>query len=998
MTLVRSVLQTIHWLKTRQALAVWCAIVPGLALCLAIAALAPMPSRADLPAGDGPSPLATELRGAGGPERIELDDLEMPVGPIHVAAPADETEEPWAIGFVFYDGAPVAGASATLESRHGSLSLTTQPGPLSSHPYFTATLSAPPLQATLGELVELQVSYGGESNFSTFMVVEGMQQVYGWLSSICGPTVIPGTVIGTDTVLTQECGPYILTGNLLIHSSATLTVTPGTSFLLDTGRAIRADGALWAEGATNAMISFMPYDEMENWGYILLSGGPSRIWAARMERGGGADVSDNAMVRVDAAPASLAYVTVRDSEGDGVRVYNDAAASLNFLDISDSAGWGLYVDTDFGSLGVVGNEVRRNGEGGIYVGGGPQGQVASNVAEDNGGSGIWIHGTNTYALVSYNACQGNEANKGGGIRWNGADGALLHNVVRGNSVSGGYAYGGGIFVNTSHTLNAQHNIVLDNVAEDRGGGVYFTSSEIRFEQNVIDGNTAPQGGGAYVAGARPDSYLRVNAFLRNQATGEGGAVYIDDLDASTHNNTILWNTAGADQGALHLADAPYIGFNNLYGNGPYDVVNADVDDANAEFCWWNTIDTGEIDNRIWDLLDDPTVGWVNYSPIFEQNNPLAPMAPPTGLVASTDGLSVTLHWNATEDTPFDGYLVYYEPVANGYPYTGTGAAEGDSPIFVGDVTSYTLTSLPAGTYHLAVTARDQDADGEDDQTEGHESWFSDPATAEIVGSPQADFDASPVAGAAPLAVDFTDTSSGYYQTRLWGFGDGITSTLESPTHIYATVGVFDVSLTVSGSLGTDTLVRPAFIRTYEAVNAAFTATPTEGAVPLQVDFTNASTGNYDTCAWTFGDSGTSDDCNDPQYTYDAAGDYTVVLTVSGLGGIDTETKVDYITGYEPVVADFSATPTEGSVPLLVDFTNTSTGDYSTCTWAFGDGGISNDCNDPQHTYHAADVYTVELTVSGPGGDDTLVRPDYVVALAPGESYPVFLPLIVRGLE
>ena len=70
--------------------------------------------------------------------------------------------------------------------------------------------------------------------------------------------------------------------------------------------------------------------------------------------------------------------------------------------------------------------------------------------------------------------------------------------------------------------------------------------------------------------------------------------------------------------------------------------------------------------------------------------------------------------------------------------------------------------------------------------------------------------------------------------------------------------------------------------------------------PLTVDFSNESTGEYDTCAWTFGDGGSSDDCNDPQHTY-AAGVYTVRLTVSGAGGSDTSTQSDYITVSEPAL-------------------------------------------------------------------------------------------------
>jgi len=66
-----------------------------------------------------------------------------------------------------------------------------------------------------------------------------------------------------------------------------------------------------------------------------------------------------------------------------------------------------------------------------------------------------------------------------------------------------------------------------------------------------------------------------------------------------------------------------------------------------------------------------------------------------------------------------------------------------------------------------------------------------------------------------------------------------------------------------------------------------------------VQLTNLSTGDYDTCAWSFGDGGTSSGCGDPAHTYTISGPYTVSLTVSGLGGADTETKVGYITVYGP---------------------------------------------------------------------------------------------------
>jgi CSLREA domain-containing protein len=77
--------------------------------------------------------------------------------------------------------------------------------------------------------------------------------------------------------------------------------------------------------------------------------------------------------------------------------------------------------------------------------------------------------------------------------------------------------------------------------------------------------------------------------------------------------------------------------------------------------------------------------------------------------------------------------------------------------------------------------------------------------------------------------------------------------------------------------------------------ADLTGAPTSGTAPLEVDFTNNSTGDYDTCLWDFGDTTTSSVCDPSPHTYADAGVYTVSLTVSGLGGSDTQTREDYIT-------------------------------------------------------------------------------------------------------
>ncbi len=77
--------------------------------------------------------------------------------------------------------------------------------------------------------------------------------------------------------------------------------------------------------------------------------------------------------------------------------------------------------------------------------------------------------------------------------------------------------------------------------------------------------------------------------------------------------------------------------------------------------------------------------------------------------------------------------------------------------------------------------------------------------------PVADFDAMPRNGPAPLLVNFMNLSEGVYDSSLWDFGDGITSTLTHPIHLYEGPGLYTVSLTVTGPNGSDTLIQPDFI-------------------------------------------------------------------------------------------------------------------------------------------------------------------------------------------
>lgn len=273
--------------------------------------------------------------------------------------------------------------------------------------------------------------------------------------------------------------------------------------------------------------------------------------------------------------------------------------------------------------------------------------------------------------------------------------------------------------------------------------------------------------------------------------------------------------------------------------------------------------------------------------------------------------------------------------------------------------------------------------------------------------PIAAFSANQRQGVAPLTVAFTNSSTGSITGYLWDFGDSKTSTQTSPSHTYTSPGTYTVKLTASGPGGSDAETKSAYVVVTEAVVepaapvAMFSATPLQGTAPLSVKFSDASTGTINTRLWDFGDDSTSTQSS-PSHTYTQPGTYTVKLTVGGPGGEDVETKSALIVvtaptgGVEPPVAAFTAEPLQGTAPLRVEFSDASTSSITVRNWDFGDGNGSTVTN-PVYTYTVPGTYTVTLTVSGPGGDDTETKTNYVqVEASPGDVTARFRVSATQG--
>jgi PKD repeat protein len=183
-----------------------------------------------------------------------------------------------------------------------------------------------------------------------------------------------------------------------------------------------------------------------------------------------------------------------------------------------------------------------------------------------------------------------------------------------------------------------------------------------------------------------------------------------------------------------------------------------------------------------------------------------------------------------------------------------------------------------------------------------------------LGTPVAAFSAAPLSGSAPLTVTFSNSSTNASDYG-WNFGDSITSTVISPTHVYTQNGVYTVTLVASNGLLTNTLTRTNYITVAPAgVVANFSAFPLSGPLPLLVQFLNDSTG-ASSYAWSFGD-GITATLPSPTHTYTASGVYTVTLAASNGTLTHSLTRTHYLTVTGPITRNWQFITTTVAPPIV----------------------------------------------------------------------------------
>ena len=191
----------------------------------------------------------------------------------------------------------------------------------------------------------------------------------------------------------------------------------------------------------------------------------------------------------------------------------------------------------------------------------------------------------------------------------------------------------------------------------------------------------------------------------------------------------------------------------------------------------------------------------------------------------------------------------------------------------------------------------------------------------------------------------------------WNFGDGGSSILKDPKHIYATPGTYLVTVVATSNFGSESTFSD-FVTIHPLPQASFAVSSVCDEV--EASFSNLSSISTGTLSyeWDFGDLGTSID-KQPTHLYEGAGAYTIqLIATSGFTCKDTATVP--VTVYPRPETRFSVNNAcDGFPSFFKDETTITSGSITTHTWDFGDGTNSIEQN-PEKQFLNPTTYQVKL--------------------------------------
>ncbi len=213
---------------------------------------------------------------------------------------------------------------------------------------------------------------------------------------------------------------------------------------------------------------------------------------------------------------------------------------------------------------------------------------------------------------------------------------------------------------------------------------------------------------------------------------------------------------------------------------------------------------------------------------------------------------------------------------------------------------------------------------------------------------------------------------------LWNFGDGFTSNLANPTHLYASAGTYSVSLTITDNRGCRNIIaRNVVVNNPSTPDFSFSNVCINK--PVQIVNLSTSVGSVITnYFWDMGDGTTFNSFTPPPYRYKQPGTYNLTLRVTNNFGC-IAVKSTFITVFPlPGPAFTASTACNLSGTSFTNISSGLTGTSNAYFWNFGDGLGTSTQNSPSYTYSLPGTYQVSLRVVNGNGCDSIATRSVLV--------------------
>ena len=256
----------------------------------------------------------------------------------------------------------------------------------------------------------------------------------------------------------------------------------------------------------------------------------------------------------------------------------------------------------------------------------------------------------------------------------------------------------------------------------------------------------------------------------------------------------------------------------------------------------------------------------------------------------------------------------------------------------------------------------------------------------VLNVPIADF--SNASACSNVVINFSDKSTvlaSKITSWFWDFGDGSSSNIQNPTHVYSKKGKYKLNLTATSSIGCSNAINRELIINDKPI-VLFSAQNTSGCLPLTPKFNDFSTTvEGSSYQWIFGDSTTSIE-KSPSHTYIKDGLFNVKEIITAPGGCKDSLEIPgYVYALSAVKPNFTVKNfCSNRITDFIDSSSVTKGSIKNWKWE-----INNDIIQAQnktYVFNKAGKYLIKLTVSSDQNCENSIQKEIVIDDVPKVSF------------